>query len=944
MALFSLTPSKCPVAAARRPIGRSKRRARSAIFRRRISSAGRPLEHNYVDPDLIGGATITKGPNDGSAGAIAGTVAMETLNVSDILRPGDTYGLRVRGNLSSNGTDPRIGSKTWLHGQPSVFDLENRSGSAAFALTQPNIDIVAAYVRRITGNYFAGTNGSLYTDNFRGGIKLLSKFRYGDEVFNTSQNSTSALLKATLRPADDHELKLSYIRYENRFGEVLPTMVASTGGIFTISQLPLSTIALDQFSARYHWKSTDNNLVDLRINTWMSSTDELAASTQTGAKSKSYGIDAWNASRFDIASLPFTLRYGGSLKLEDAESDFRLWTGFQGTPGSIAPDGTRRIGTLFVNGKWEPMPWLALDAGATYLTYHVENRATPVWSYIGLPYTPYQGSGVSPNVGVTITPLQGWQFFARHTTGIRPPSLRESTWNASGLRFNPNIVAEKAGNWEAGSNVLRNDLLLPGDKLRLKLAYFNNVTDDYIGRRWNDTKVSDAHLVLFNYDKVVMKGVEFSGGYDAKKAFVDFAFNYYTDVRLCRTASTCTNGTGQADYIANQIPPKFSAAVTGGVRFLDDSLTVGGRYTYMAERAGTVQEDNYSKTLGIITKAWNPYSLVDLFVQWKINDSLTLDINADNLLDRYYVDALNNTDMPAPGRTIRASLTGKLGSSTPWPAGSLFNRTPGAIAGADWTGFYVGGHVGQSFAALKGVTTAIDGPPGPYPASESADMSLNNFLGGGQIGLNYQFDNRIVIGVEADYDKTRIRGFRETLATDGTLPKQKALEAKNEYEFDWMVTVRARFGYVFDRFFVFGTGGVAFLKENQRRSQYRSDSASQSSPSGASTTLWFTESADATRTGWTLGAGGEYAITANWSLKGEYGYSAFGDEDFLFRNARLGPTKSYSVTTIACRPPVCFPPRFVTTVFPGSSETVNGRKASSTVDLHTIKLGLNYRF
>ena len=89
-------------------------------------------------------------------------------------------------------------------------------------------------------------------------------------------NSSSAPPKATLRPADDHALKLSYMRYENNFGEILPTMVASgTGGVFTTSQLPLSEIALDQFTARYHWKPADNNLLHLRVNTWMSSSDEV---------------------------------------------------------------------------------------------------------------------------------------------------------------------------------------------------------------------------------------------------------------------------------------------------------------------------------------------------------------------------------------------------------------------------------------------------------------------------------------------------------------------------------------------------------------------------------------------------------------------------------------------------------------------------------------------
>jgi hemoglobin/transferrin/lactoferrin receptor protein len=105
------------------------------------------------------------------------------------------------------------------------------------------------------------------------------------------------------------------------------------------------------------------------------------------------------------------------------------------------------------------------------------------------------------------------------------------------------------------------------------------------------------------------------------------------------------------------------------------------------------------------------------------------------------------------------------------------------------------------------------------------------------------------------------------------------------------------------------------------------------------------------RTGWTLGVGAEYAITGNWSVKGEYAYAGFGEEDFNFPNARQGVTKPYSESvTVRCTPwPACFlsgGPPFVTTTtnYPGSSDTVNGRKASNAIDLHTIKIGLNYRF
>ncbi len=779
----------------------------------------------YVDPDMIGGVTITKGPDGGSAGAIGGTVAMETLNVSDILKPGETYGTRVKISGNSNGVSPDIGATTWRHDAPSVFDIKNGSVSAAVAATQESADVVSAYVRRKSGNYFAGTQGPLAVDNGQNalggsvlGPKPLSPYKYGDEVLNTSQDVTSALLKATLRPADGHELKLGYLHYDNIYGEVTPTILASTSTL--ARQVPLSRTVVDQMTARYNWKP-ETNLIDFKLNASMSNIDDDTVysvnkdSFYRDTRSKNYGVDAANTSRFDIGSTAFSLRYGGSLKLEDAAPREVTTTS---TVADFQPaDGTRRISTVFANGKWEPVPWLAFDAGATYLTYRTHYRGTPDISYTSRPtyppYADYSGDGVSPSFGVTVTPIEGWQIFARHATGIRPPSLRESTYTASVLVFNPNLKAERARNWEFGTNYLKNDLFLSGDKARLKLAYFDNITDDYIGRR----SISSGVLGLFNYDKVVVKGFELSGGYDAGKAFVDFAFNYYTDFKPCFVGGSCVDYTLQTDYLTNYAPPRFTASTTLGARFLDEKLTIGGRVNYVGERVTRIVPD---PLYPFATMPWAPYTVVDAFAQWKVSDDVTFDVSVENLLDRYYVDALNRTDMPAPGRTVRLGLTGKFGGSAPLP-GLPLGRTAWSSPGADWTGFYAGGHFGYGFGAIDGVTTAANGAAGGIPATESVHQTPRNLLGGAQAGFNYQFVNRLVLGVEGDFSWTRLGSHVETIATEApAFARNNQFQATTDYGFDWLATLRGRAGFAFHRLLVYGTGGVAFLKENETRTQF----------------------------------------------------------------------------------------------------------------------------
>lgn len=904
----------------------------------------------YVDPDMIGGIAITKGPDGGVGGAIGGTVAMETLSAHDILKPGDTYGTRVKVSGSSNGVSPNIGTKTWRHNESSIFDVKNGSASAAVAATTESVDFVGAFVRRKSGNYFAGTQGPLTVNEGQSTgsallPKALSPYKYGDEVLNTSQDVASALLKTTLRPADGHELKLGYLHYDNMFGEVTPLIVSSIPIVPVARQLPLTRAVVDQMTARYSWKPADTNLIDFKLNTSMSNIDDntvYAVNTESfyrNTRSKNYGIDASNTSRFDVGSTAFSLRYGGSLKLEDAAP--REVT----TTSAIADfrpiDGTRRIGTFFANGKWEPIPWLALDAGATYLTYETHYRGTPTLTYrtnpAFPPYADYTGGGVSPNFGVTLTPADGWQIFGRYTTGIRPPSLRESTFTASALIFNPNLRAEQARNWEVGTNYLKNDLIFVGDKARLKLAYFNNVTDDYIGRGG----ISGGFLQLFNYDKVVVKGVEFSGGYDAKHAFVDFALNYYTDFKPCLKGGSCVDYVLQTDYLTNYVPPRFTASTTFGARFLDERLTVGGRVNYVGERMTRIVPDPF---FPFVTYPWAPYTVVDAFAQMKVSDDVTFDMGVENLLDRYYVDALNRTDMPAPGRTIRLSLTGKLGGAGPVQI-APFRPTAWSSPGENWTGVYAGAHMGYGFGAVRGATAAINPAAtsvipasspvtraqfDAIPGTESADQKLKNLLGGAQLGFNYQFANRLVLGLEGDFAWTRLGSHAEFVTMEGvTLARNRALQATMDYKFDWLTTLRGRAGYAFDRFLVYGTGGIAFLKETEQRNQLRSkNNPSASLPGGTEPEVIFGERSEAIRTGWALGAGGEYAFGSHWSLKGEYLYTRFGETTFGFPDARAG-----------------IAPRGSTAAFrPGSSNVINGRTASNEASLHAVKFGVNYHF
>lgn len=163
----------------------------------------------------------------------------------------------------------------------------------------------------------------------------------------------------------------------------------------------------------------------------------------------------------------------------------------------------------------------------------------------------------------------------------------------------------------------------------------------------------------------------------------------------------------------------------------------------------------------------------------------------------------------------------------------------------NWTGIYVGGNLGGGFANSSWSD--------PFTGGTNT-FSKNGFIGGGQIGGNVQF-NWLVLGLEGDFDWAGLKG-------SGT---DSALNSINT-QTQWTSTVTGRVGVAFDRLLIYGKGGVAFAD----------DKSMLNTLGGASlnTTL--------TRTGWTAGAGLEYAFYGNWSAKAEYDYLGFGSQTLNF--------------------------------------------------------------
>ena len=225
-----------------------------------------------------------------------------------------------------------------------------------------------------------------------------------------------------------------------------------------------------------------------------------------------------------------------------------------------------------------------------------------------------------------------------------------------------------------------------------------------------------------------------------------------------------------------------------------------------------------------------------------------------------------------------------------------------------WAGFYVGLNAGAGFATnnnnggsnlfiLPG--GSVLGSPGTNGVLTVGNNNSNNrtgFVGGGQVGYNFQFGN-FVAGVEADIqysDRNRRNGtvtpfpgytFVGAPGLAFAPPPATVVTGFGSNNQNFFGTVRGRLGYAFDRALIYGTAGLAYSGSNSR-------------------------------VGYAVGGGAEYAITNNFSLKLEGLYV-----DIRRSNSTFGTSFNLATNTI-----------FV------------GDGARRRNEFFVVRAGVNYRF
>lgn len=169
-----------------------------------------------------------------------------------------------------------------------------------------------------------------------------------------------------------------------------------------------------------------------------------------------------------------------------------------------------------------------------------------------------------------------------------------------------------------------------------------------------------------------------------------------------------------------------------------------------------------------------------------------------------------------------------------------------------WTGIYLGGQIGYAWG--RNSSHIFD--PFVVPVAASLSSNPNGVIGGAHVGYNLQI-NQWVVGLEGDVDGT---SYSRTSGPDPIF-FDTFVRVRQDIE----GSIRGRVGIAWDRALLYATGGVAFGNIK----------TSYASPIGFAGFGGF-DSFSRNRVGWTVGGGIEYAITNNWSVRGEYRFTDFG--------------------------------------------------------------------
>ncbi len=496
---------------------------------------------------------------------------------------------------------------------------------------------------------------------------------------------------------------------------------------------------------------------------------------------------------------------------------------------------------------------------------HNTSTATGSGSFLGFPFngtincqtqTKLRFAGTQIGADTSVLNINGWNIHGGSTVGYIGADVRDVT-PGNQTDFADNLQVPFAGVY----GVVTKGGFFADGQIRMD-DYQNKVTsvsNGIFGQGFDARGIAVNGNIGYNYALQHDWFIEPSLGYVWSRVSVD-PLNTSGSLILANSPGITPPGTLQISPIYSSIG---RASLRVGTTYATESLTISPFVTasIFREFNGSVSTafQSNAQTLGVAgfgsfvanaqTTNIGTWGQIGVGAAMKLNNTGWLGyLRTDFRVGDHYegwsiVGGLRYQFTPE--ELARHRITkGPLGSDAPLPY--------------NWTGYKIG--------VIAGVESGHSSLS--FPASGTATFPrFSGIIGGGQVGYDYQFTNKVVIGAVADFTGTNAHGAR---------PCPNGFFYTCETYADWLASGTVRLGYAyFDRVLLYVKGGVAAGKVESRIA-----CNTGSEPLLIAPLTGCPSSVSRTSAGWTVGGGSEFALNKNWSVITDTKYFDLGKSSY----------------------------------------------------------------
>lgn len=585
----------------------------------------------FLDPDLIGTAEVVKGPASAlyGSGAVGGVLAFESVDAADLLKDGQTWGIRTRVGYQSVNEE-MLGSVTAFT-QHGGFD-----GLASFGLRQ-------------SGDIELGSGADLPSD---------------DEIQN-------ALLKGSYAFSDALRIEGSWQRFENTAIEPNNGQGTLGTGDSILDREVEKDITTDTFRLGLEFNPASNDWINTNLTAYQT-TSRVGEFDQTIPRTtirdiETTGFSARNASQFTLGAFETTLTVGGDwYKDEQTGTDDQNIDGLRGG----VPNGESEFMGVFAQLEAS----LNTEIGDFLFIPGIRYDEFKSSSSIA-PDQENSDDAISPRFAASYGPTNWFRVFGSYSEGFRAPSVNELYLD--GVHFsiphpvlfnpamgsfvfapnnfvpNPDLVPENTETVEFGIGFNFANLLNTGDRLQTKISYFETDADDLINLSVDVVPDATCFAPPFfqpctfgtsnsaNVDRAEIEGIEAELHYDSEHVFLQASYATIEGTDLTTGAD-----------IGSLTPDRF--AINAGLKVPEWNARFGARLQHAADFAQRISDGSGGFTQ--IDKR-DDYVVLDIYSTWSPDfaNGVRFDVGVNNIFDEDYERVFAGVSEPSRNFKIAAS-------------------------------------------------------------------------------------------------------------------------------------------------------------------------------------------------------------------------------------------------------------------------------------------------